>query len=130
MLIELSQLLNFLSICCKNKILESKFILVRKSLLTFLDILWFEGLLLAYTIQKNYIQLFFKVDFSTKTALNRISTFNFNKSIRCFLTWFQIKEILLNDFRVILIVRTHKGIFSNFKLFQMKLGGELIIKIN
>jgi len=86
MLIELSQLLNFLSICCKNKILESKFILVRKSLLTFLDILWFEGLLLAYTIQKNYIQLFFKVDFSTKTALNRISTFNFNKSIRCFLT--------------------------------------------
>lgn len=65
---------------------------------------------------------------SSKNALNDILVVS--KKLKCFLTWYQIKQVLLSDLRIVLIVRTHKGVFSNFKLFQNKIGGELLIKIN
>lgn len=124
---ELSKLITLIRICYKNRILESKFIFTRKSTLVYLDFLWSEGFLLSYSVKKNTIHLFLNLDYQTENSLSDITLYT---STPCYLTWPEILEIFVHDFRVILIVKTNKGIFSNSKLRELKLGGELIMRIN
>ena len=93
----------------------------------FLKILWTQGYILGYTIEKNNLKIFLKYNNKKTSCIYSIKLMS-KPGKRIYYSSKQIWKI--NSSKSFIIFSTHKGLKSILECKQLKIGGELFLIVN
>ena len=98
-----------------------------KLILSFLNILWLKGLIYGYSIKKNYITIFFKLQ-QNKFIFTNFLIYS-KPSYKIIISAIKLKFLVQKNIQALYFLSNFTGIFTHDFAIKNNIGGILIFKI-
>ena len=118
-------LINYTNFIKKKRILvlQKNF----KLILSILNILWLKGLIFGYSIKKNYVTIFFKLQ-KNKFIFTNFLIYS-KPSYKIIISAIKLKFLVQKNIQCIFFLCNFKGIFTHDFAIKNNVGGILILKL-
>jgi ribosomal protein S8 len=117
----------------KINLKKKKVVLLQKNTkvaVELLNALWGEKLICGYQIYKiNFIKIYLKFNFSSKSIIKSINLIS-TQGRRLYMSIAEISKLKLIKEKTLYFFSTSKGILSDSKAMDLKVGGEILFSIN